>query len=228
VASVVIRREVPLAVVAIGLFGLLAAVVGLNRLTAVVLAAGAVAALWLLMRWARAGRAEAVLAVEVDAFLAVDGEPGPHETVRRQAWVEPVRAVLGLLGVLAGAQLLVGGASAIAESIGVSQVVIGSTLVALGTSLPELVASVQAQRRGESDLVVGNLFGSNLFNGLVGGAVIGFAGHATAYAGTALVLAMVSTAGLAWALLRRGLRLTRLEGTALVVVYALIAPLLLA
>jgi cation:H+ antiporter len=228
VASVVIRREVPLAVVGIGLFGLLAVVVGLNGWTAAVLAAAGVAALWLLVKWARASRAEAVLAVEVDAFLAADGGAGPHGTVRRQAWIEPARAVLGLLGVLAGAQLLVGGASAIAESLGVSQVVIGSTFVALGTSLPELVASVQAQRRGKSDLVVGNLFGSNLFNSLVGGAVIGFAGHATAYAGTALVLAMALTAGLAWALLRRGLRLTRIEGTALVVAYALAAPLLLA
>jgi cation:H+ antiporter len=228
VSAVVIRHEAPLAFAAIGLFGLLAAVVGLNGWTAAVLAAAGVAASWLLVKWARAGRNEAMPADEVDVFRAVDGGAGQHGTVRWRAWVEPVRAVLGLLGVLTGAQLLVGGASAIAESVGVSQVVIGSTLVALGTSLPELVASVQAQRRGESDLVVGNLFGSNLFNSLVGGAVIGFAGHATAYAGIALVLAMVLTAGLAWALLRRGLRLTRLEGTALVVAYALLAPLVLA
>jgi len=227
-ASAVIRREAPLAIAAIGLFGLLAVVVGLHGWTAAVLATAGVAALWLLVKWARAGRAEAVLAVEVDAFLATEGDAGPQRSSRRRAWVEPVRAALGLLGVLAGAQLLVGGASAIAESVGVPQVVIGSTLVALGTSLPELVASVQAQRRGESELVVGNLFGSNLFNSLVGGAVIGFAGHRTAYAGTALVLTMVLTAGLAWALLRRGLRLTRPEGVLLVVVYALIAPLVLA
>jgi len=228
VASVVIRREAPLAVAAIGLFGLLAVVVGLNGLTAAVLAAAGFAALVLLVRWAHADRAEVVLAVEVEAFLAADGDAGRPESARRQAWSEPVRALLGLLGVLAGAQLLVRGASAIAEGVGVPQAVIGSTLVALGTSLPELVASVQAQRRGESDLVVGNLFGSNLFNSLIGGAVIGFAGHTTAYAGTAIVFAMVVTAGLAWALLRRGLRLTRLEGAALVVTYALVAPLLLA
>jgi len=228
VASAVIRREVPLTVAAIGLFGLLAVVVGLNGMTAAVLAAAGVAALVLLVRWAHADRAEVALVVEVEAFLAADGDAGPPGSTRRQAWFEPVRALLGLLGVLAGAQLLVRGASAIAEGVGVPQVVIGSTLVALGTSLPELVASVQAQRRGESALVVGNLFGSNLFNSLIGGAVIGFAGHTTAYAGIAFVLAMVVTAGLAWALLRRGLRLTRLEGAALVVTYALVAPLLLA
>lgn len=131
VASVVIRRQVPLAIVAIGLFGLLAAVVGLNGWTAAVLVAAGVAALWLLAKWARAGRNEAMPADEVHAFRAVDGDAGQHETVCRRLWVEPVRAVLGLLGVLAGAQLLVSSASAIAESVGLSQVVIGSTLVAL-------------------------------------------------------------------------------------------------
>jgi cation:H+ antiporter len=57
----------------------------------------------------------------------------------------------------------------------VPQVIVGFTLVAVGTSLPELVTAIQAQRRGESDLLVGNLFGSNLFNALIGGAVVGFA-----------------------------------------------------
>jgi cation:H+ antiporter len=134
--------------------------------------------------------------------------------------------VLGLLGVLAGAELLVAGASAIAERLGVSQVVIGFTLVAVGTSLPELVTSVQAQRRGESDLVIGNLFGSNLFNSLVGGAVIGFAGGVPARPGVAVVVAMVLSAGVAWALLRRGLTLTRAEGIVLALAYLTLIPLL--
>ncbi|MFI5896150.1 calcium/sodium antiporter [Actinoplanes sp. NPDC051513] len=221
VASRVIRREVPLAFAAVALFGLLAVVAGLDVLTGVVLAVAGVAALWLLVRWARAGRAEAGLVDEVEEFVARPDEPG------RRTWTEAVRAVLGLLGVLAGAQLLVDGASAVAESLGVSQLVIGFTLVALGTSLPELVTSVQAQRRGESDLVVGNLFGSNLFNSLIGGAVIGFADGATAYAGVVLVVTMILSAGLAWLLLMRGLRLTRLDGVVLTVGYAMVAPLLL-
>ena len=76
---------------------------------------------------------------------------------------------------LVGAQLLVVNASSIATHLGVSQIVIGLTIVALGTSLPDLATTIAAQRRGEADLVVGNLFGSNLFNSLAGGAVIGFA-----------------------------------------------------
>ena len=220
VVSRVVRREVPLAFAAIVLFGVLAVVAGLAVPTAAILAAAGLAALWSLVRWARTDRTAAELAHEVDEFVT------RVEPVRR-TWVEVVRAVLGLLGVLAGAQLLVTGASAVATGLGVSQLVIGFTLVALGTSLPELVTSIQAQRRGESDLVVGNLFGSNLFNSLIGGAVIGFADGTTAYAGVVLVSVMVVTAGLAWVLLRRGLRLTRLEGVALTLAYVLVAPLLL-
>jgi cation:H+ antiporter len=107
-----------------------------------------------------------------------------------------------------------------------SQVVIGFTLVALGTSLPELVTSIQSQRRGQSDLVVGNLLGSNMFNGLIGGAVIGFAGGVPARSAVVLVVAMLASACLAWALLRRGLALTRAEGVILAVSYLTVVPLL--
>lgn len=223
VASSVVRREAPLALAGIVLFGVLA-IAGLGLGVAIALTAAGLATLWLLVRWARDGRAEAALAEDVREFLT-DENPGVR---RPRGWVEPVRAALGLAGVLAGAQLLVDGASAIAASLGVSQVVIGFTLVALGTSLPELVTSIQAQRRGESDLVVGNLFGSNLFNSLVGGAVIGFADRTgAARAGVVLVLVMIVTAGLAWLLLSRGLRLTRFEGVVLVAAYASVLPLLL-
>jgi cation:H+ antiporter len=151
----------------------------------------------------------------------VDEHPGPR-------WAEPLRAVLGLAGVLAGAQMLTVGASSVAAALGVSQVVIGFTLVAIGTSLPELVTTIQAQRRGESELVVGNLFGSNLFNGLVGGTVIGFAGRdGAARGGWALVAAMVVAAVLAGVLLSLGRQLTRRDGVVLVLAYLATVPLLL-
>ena len=67
-----------------------------------------------------------------------------------------------------GAQLLVTGAQEVAVAIGVSEAVIGLTLVAVGTSLPELATAVAAARRNENDLVLGNVLGSNLFNALVG------------------------------------------------------------
>jgi len=71
---------------------------------------------------------------------------------------------IGLVLLLAGSRVLVSGAIWIARDLGVSELVVGLTLVALGTSLPELAASVTAARRGEQDIAVGNVVGSNMFN----------------------------------------------------------------
>src|SRR3954454_6951311 len=202
VTSQVIRREVPLAVGAVVLFSFLAWA-GLNPLTGAVLAVAGVAAMVVLLRWAGQGRSKDVVADDAVEFAQANATVDlPVRPARLPTWFEPVRAILGLAGVLAGAQLLVSNASAIATKLGVPQVIVGFTLVALGTSLPELVTTVQAQRRGESDLVVGNLFGSNLFNSLAGGAVIGFAGGGgVARGGPALVTVMVAVALLAGLLL---------------------------
>ncbi len=72
--------------------------------------------------------------------------------------------VLGLVGVIGGGHWTVEGAVALARGFGVSEAVIGLSLVALGTSLPELVTSLAAARSGHADLAVGNVVGSNLFN----------------------------------------------------------------
>lgn len=72
--------------------------------------------------------------------------------------------VLGLIGIVWGGNLVVDSASNIALTFGWSQTFIGLTIVALGTSLPELVTSVVAARKGENDLAVGNVVGSNIFN----------------------------------------------------------------
>lgn len=78
----------------------------------------------------------------------------------------------GIIGLALGADLLVDGGSAIARSYGVSEEVIGLTLLAFGTSLPELAASVVAAYRGHPDVAIGNVIGSNVFNMmLVGGLV---------------------------------------------------------
>lgn len=79
------------------------------------------------------------------------------------AWVY-VAIGLGLLG--GGSELLVGGAVHIAEVFGMTQTLIGLTIVAVGTSLPELATSVTAALKGESDIAVGNVVGSNIFNAL--------------------------------------------------------------
>lgn len=233
VRSTVIYREARLAVSAVVLFGLLAWT-GLTVVAGTVLLLAAAGALWLLVRWAGGGHANTLFGDVVDHTdsdaVTGDDPGGLTEPAQRQlpAWSESVRTVLGLAGVLAGAQLLVVNAAAIATDLGVPQLVIGITLVAVGTSLPELVTTIQAQRHGESDLLVGNLFGSNLFNSLVGGAVIAFAAP-TSVPGTniALVVVMSLTAVTAWALLRRSFSLTRPEGSVLLAAYVLTMPLLL-
>jgi cation:H+ antiporter len=219
VRSETIRREVPLAVAGVGVFAV-TAWVGLDLVGGVGLLVPLAAAMVFLVRWA-ADQADPELVSQVVEFT--DGEPA------HRVGIESLRAGLGLIGVLGGAQLLVTGACDIATRLGVSQVIIGFTLVALGTSLPELVTTIQAQRRGETDLVVGNLFGSNLFNSLAGGAVVGLAAAtgSPVRAEAPLAVAMVFVALLASALLRTGLRLTRPEAGVLLLAYALTLPLAL-
>lgn len=81
--------------------------------------------------------------------------------------------IVGLLFLMASSQLLVWGAVQIAHHFGVSDLIIGLTIVAIGTSLPELASSILAARKGNVDLAVGNIIGSNLFNTLM---VVGIAG----------------------------------------------------
>ena len=72
--------------------------------------------------------------------------------------------VIGLIGIIFGGDLVVDSACSIAAAFGLSETLIGLTIVAIGTSLPELVTSVTASRKGESGLALGNVVGSNLFN----------------------------------------------------------------
>jgi len=74
--------------------------------------------------------------------------------------------IAGLLLLLVSSKMLVWGASNIASQMGISDLVIGLTIVAIGTSLPELAATISSARKGETDLAVGNIVGSNLFNTL--------------------------------------------------------------
>lgn len=79
-------------------------------------------------------------------------------------WKSILLSVLGLAGVIAGGQMVVKSASAIAAAAGMSDTLIGLTVVAFGTSLPELVTSLIAAKKGENDIAIGNVVGSNIFN----------------------------------------------------------------
>lgn len=104
------------------------------------------------------------LGTDVDAELAGNQMPLGKAIL----WV-----VLGLVLLVISSQFLVWGAVEVAKFFGVSDLVIGLTIVAVGTSLPELASSIAAARKGEVDLALGNIIGSNLFNTL---AVVGIAG----------------------------------------------------
>ncbi|ATJ82964.1 calcium/sodium antiporter [Halomonas beimenensis] len=132
---------------------------------------------------------------------------------------------LGLVLLVASSRLLVWGAVEIAQSFGVSDLIIGLTVVAVGTSLPELASSISALRRGEHDLVLGNVVGSNLFNtlGVVGlAAVIApiDAGREVLLRDWSLMTAMTALM-MVFAMGWRGRagRINRLEGGALLAMY---------
>ena len=85
--------------------------------------------------------------------------------------------ILGIAGIIVGSNLVVENASAMARAIGISESMVALTIVALGTSLPELVTSITATRKGEYDIAIGNVVGSNIFNiGMVIGVPIAIFG----------------------------------------------------
>jgi cation:H+ antiporter len=95
-----------------------------------------------------------------------DAEPAPEGLGKGKGYIFKQLAylVVGLIGLTVGAQLMVDAAEAIAKAAGISEFIIGITIVAFGTSLPELATSVVAAVRGESDISIGNVVGSNIFN----------------------------------------------------------------
>ena len=83
---------------------------------------------------------------------------------RREMFKSSVLLIFGIAGVLIGAHLIVDSAAIIARSLGVSEILISVTIIALGTSLPEMATSLAAMKKGEPDIAIGNIVGSNIFN----------------------------------------------------------------
>lgn len=159
-------------------------------------------------------------------------EPDPYGTELEQELqmrVIPVKRavmwlIVGLVLLVISSRLLVWGAVRIAEGFGVSDLIIGLTIVAVGTSLPELASSVIAAQKGEHDIAVGNVIGSNLFNTLV---VVGIAGmiHPMTLEREVFSRDMLVMSGLTLSLFVIGYgfrgygRINRTEGTILVLCY---------
>jgi cation:H+ antiporter len=158
VASTTMRREVPIAVAATIGFSvvvwLFPTTVGGRVAGGVLLTVGIVILVWLV----RAARRDPTLVAETDDLA---------DATTMTAAQAAVRVVGGLIVLALGGQILLTGALDIADRLGFSSGVAGATLVAVGTSLPELAAVSGAARRRQPDLVAGNLLGSNIMNSTI-------------------------------------------------------------
>lgn len=214
VHSQILRKELPLllAVTAIAAWQLWDG--ELSRWDAI----GLLVLFFVVMGWAiyqgMRGRSD-TLGIEVEQELSARPLPLKSALI----WL-----VVGLVLLVASSQVLVWGAVRIAGLLGVSDLIIGLTVVAVGTSLPELASSLIAVRKGEHDIALGNVLGSNLFNTL---AVVGIAGsiHPMLVDSAVMTRDIPVMAGLTLALVVFGFgfrgpgRINRLEGAALLAVY---------
>jgi cation:H+ antiporter len=216
VNSKIVKKEIPLLLLIVLASGYLLLDNSLTLVEGIVLISG----FFTLIAWsivsAFRGRGD-TLEAEMDSELI------EHEMTLK---VGIIWLVIGLLLLIASSRLLVWGAVGVAHEFGVSDLIIGLTIVALGTSLPELAASVIAARKGEHDIAIGNVVGSNMFNIL---AVIGIATIIAPMNGIpvevlnrdwivmfALTIALLV---MAYGFRSKEGKITRVEGTILIICY---------
>ena len=150
ISGTLIKREIPLVLGITVLAGFLMADQHLSLLDGGLLIAGFVLVLFVLLRKSSNMQSE----------LTEDLPEDDGGTITRSVLI----AIAGLAVLIGSSKLLVWGAVGIASSLGVSDLVIGLTIVAIGTSLPELAASITSVRKGHHDIAIGNVLGSNIFN----------------------------------------------------------------
>ena len=142
-----VRKDIPFAVMASILLTCIALDNYLGRIDGIILLLGFVVFMAYTLLQAKNGQAE------------------PQTEVRQlNPWLSVLFLVIGLAMLVAGSNVFVGSASSVAAALGISEGVIGLTVVAGGTSLPELATSVVAARKGQSAIAIGNVIGSNVFN----------------------------------------------------------------
>ena len=208
----VVRREVPI-MIGVALLGVLVVADGyIARWEGGLLLASLFLYTWRTVKAARAAAAAGVQTSLIDEVAEIVPMPLSRSIVG-------VTVGLGVLVV--GSHLFVKGAVSLAEQWGMSQIAIGLTIVAVGTSLPELATSLLAAIRGQGDVAIGNIVGSNIFN------VLGILGAAA-------LVKPVSSPGLAWVdlgvflavsvallpVVRSGGTVSRFEGAVLLIAYA--------
>ena len=214
VHSGVLRRELPVLLGVTLLAVVLVADFSLSRVDALILL-GVFASLvfWSIRQSRREGSDSLAKEFETEGRTPV-----------MSLWQAVIWTSIGLLLLILSSRVLVWGAVETAQFLGVSDLIIGLTVVAVGTSLPELASSVIAIRRNEHDIALGNVIGSNLFNTL---AVVGIAGvispldvpTAVLYRDLPVMVAFTLALVAACAGFGRPARVSRLEGTGLIAVF---------
>lgn len=167
--------------------------------------------------------------VAVSIYIAYSAKDAPQELEQQvvanpqsdSTFVSLVMLLIGLVGLVAGAELMVETAVGVATQLDVSPLIIGVTIVAIGTSLPELAATLAAAYRGQSDIAIGNVVGSNMFNILLiigtTGTIIPLDVHPEAVYREFPV--MVGFMVLSLLVIVKGLRVQRWEGFLLLALY---------
>lgn len=205
------RQEIRLMLLSVAALALVGIDLRVTTVEALGLFAGAAGAIGMIIVWAGRDRAAAAeLEHEIDELSG-----GPHGLASSLGLT-----FLGLAGTLGGAKLLVDGAAGLAATLGLSEAVIGLTVVAIGTSLPELVTAVAAARREENDLIIGNIVGSNIFNSLPVAGVAGVLDTTPLDEQFGISLAIMVAACLLFAVFsRRRFHINRAEGLVLLAAY---------
>lgn len=244
-----VKRDIPFAVVASLLMLLFCLDGAIGRVDAAVLFAGFCLFMFVTLKYAKTtegpaasvatnGAATATAISEASTSQASSSEASSSETSAPEASSSETSApeasqasgtsmlkavvmlVVGLLCLIVGSNMFVDNASFVASSLGVSDAVIGLTIVAGGTSLPELATSMVSAKKGNSDIAIGNVIGSNVFNILM---IIGITGlvkpmHIAGITTLDLIM-MLASMLLMWFFCRTTYKVKRWEGAVLTIVY---------
>ena len=229
-----VKRDIPFAVVASLLMLLFCLDGAIGRVDAAVLFAGFCLFMFVTLKYAKTTEEHAATVATNGAATATaiseasSSQASAHEASSSEASQASgtsmlkavVMLVVGLLCLIAGSNMFVDNASFVASSLGVSDAVIGLTIVAGGTSLPELATSMVSARKGNSDIAIGNVIGSNVFNILM---IIGITGlvkpmHIAGITTLDLIM-MLASMLLMWFFCRTTYKVKRWEGAVLTIVY---------
>ena len=198
-----VRKDIPFAVAASVLLPLLAIDAAIGRIDGIILLAGFAAFMYYTLSQAKTGEADP-----------------SDETKMQNPWLSVFFVVLGLALLVIGSNIFVDSASRVAYALGLSEAVVGLTIVAGGTSLPELATSVVAARKGQSAIAIGNVIGSNVFNILM---ILGLTATISPMQIQGIthidLLMMLGSIVMVWLFSRTKYTVERWEGALLAVVY---------